>query len=246
MPHIDYSRFLSSLSASSCSYWFLLARAQRKEHDSDDTKLLRGLRPSYMKKHRFWIITLLYVQFKIHQPFRAPPDMFLRSIAHVRISAGFRRGSLYFEVRILFLCNVLSNVLPPTCIEYRFGLIVDVARSLYQVFTRYSHIITWRLNAPYCRPAHPLPRGTCDFKYFADACLCLKTRAIRAGSPEEKVSARRRLFWLLSQGLPQQFAEYLAYCRSLKFDAKPNVPYLQVRPDTFGNQVSFICSYCME
>lgn len=31
----------------------------------------------------------------------------------------------------------------------------------------------------------------------------------------------------LCQGLPQQFAEYLAYCRSLKFEAKPNVPYLQ-------------------
>ncbi|CAM9584936.1 unnamed protein product, partial [Ectocarpus sp. 12 AP-2014] len=31
----------------------------------------------------------------------------------------------------------------------------------------------------------------------------------------------------LCQGLPQQFAEYLAYCRSLKFDAKPNIPYLQ-------------------
>lgn len=34
--------------------------------------------------------------------------------------------------------------------------------------------------------------------------------------------------FLLLQGLPQQFAEYLAYCRSLKFDAKPNIPYLQV------------------
>lgn len=31
----------------------------------------------------------------------------------------------------------------------------------------------------------------------------------------------------LCQNLPQQFAEYLAYCRSLKFEAKPNVPYLQ-------------------
>jgi len=31
----------------------------------------------------------------------------------------------------------------------------------------------------------------------------------------------------LCQGLPQQFAEYLAYTRSLKFDAKPNVSYLR-------------------
>ncbi|CAM9121384.1 unnamed protein product [Choristocarpus tenellus] len=31
----------------------------------------------------------------------------------------------------------------------------------------------------------------------------------------------------LCQGLPQQFAEYLAYCRSLKFEAKPNMSYLQ-------------------
>ncbi|CAM9764725.1 unnamed protein product, partial [Discosporangium mesarthrocarpum] len=31
----------------------------------------------------------------------------------------------------------------------------------------------------------------------------------------------------LCQGLPQQFAEYLAYCRSLKFEAKPNISYLQ-------------------
>eukprot|EP00638_Chattonella_subsalsa_P021779 CAMPEP_0117883950 /NCGR_PEP_ID=MMETSP0950-20121206/18521_1 /TAXON_ID=44440 /ORGANISM="Chattonella subsalsa, Strain CCMP2191" /LENGTH=655 /DNA_ID=CAMNT_0005740087 /DNA_START=249 /DNA_END=2215 /DNA_ORIENTATION=+ len=31
----------------------------------------------------------------------------------------------------------------------------------------------------------------------------------------------------LCQGLPQQFAEYLAYCRSLKFDAKPNISYLR-------------------
>ncbi|CAM9512726.1 unnamed protein product [Ascophyllum nodosum] len=31
----------------------------------------------------------------------------------------------------------------------------------------------------------------------------------------------------LCQGLPQQFADYLAYCRSLKFDAKPDMTYLQ-------------------
>ncbi|CAM9575086.1 unnamed protein product [Chrysoparadoxa australica] len=31
----------------------------------------------------------------------------------------------------------------------------------------------------------------------------------------------------LCQGLPQQFTEYLAYCRSLKFEAKPNVSYLR-------------------
>lgn len=36
------------------------------------------------------------------------------------------------------------------------------------------------------------------------------------------------------QGLPQQFAEYLAYCRSLKFEAKPNVPYLQVSASDLG------------
>jgi serine/threonine protein kinase len=31
----------------------------------------------------------------------------------------------------------------------------------------------------------------------------------------------------LCQGCPSQFAEYLAYCRSLKFDAKPNIAYLR-------------------
>jgi serine/threonine protein kinase len=31
----------------------------------------------------------------------------------------------------------------------------------------------------------------------------------------------------LCQGCPSQFAEYLAYCRSLKFDAKPNTAYLR-------------------
>jgi serine/threonine protein kinase len=31
----------------------------------------------------------------------------------------------------------------------------------------------------------------------------------------------------LCQSLPQQFAEYLAYCRSLKFEAKPNISYLR-------------------
>merc|ERR1712207_117563 len=32
---------------------------------------------------------------------------------------------------------------------------------------------------------------------------------------------------LLCQGRPSQFAEYLAYCRSLKFEAKPNIAYLR-------------------
>eukprot|EP00968_Pinguiococcus_pyrenoidosus_P005159 scaffold334_cov241-Pinguiococcus_pyrenoidosus.AAC.22 len=31
----------------------------------------------------------------------------------------------------------------------------------------------------------------------------------------------------LCDGLPSQFADYLAYCRSLKFDAKPNMTYLR-------------------
>jgi hypothetical protein len=31
----------------------------------------------------------------------------------------------------------------------------------------------------------------------------------------------------LCQGCPSQFAEYLAYCRSLKFEAKPNIAYLR-------------------
>ncbi|KAG5186151.1 kinase-like domain-containing protein, partial [Tribonema minus] len=31
----------------------------------------------------------------------------------------------------------------------------------------------------------------------------------------------------LCHNLPQQFAEYLAYCRSLKFEAKPNISYLR-------------------
>jgi serine/threonine protein kinase len=31
----------------------------------------------------------------------------------------------------------------------------------------------------------------------------------------------------LGQGCPNQFAEYLAYCRSLKFEAKPNIAYLR-------------------
>ncbi|GMI37575.1 hypothetical protein TeGR_g3791, partial [Tetraparma gracilis] len=31
----------------------------------------------------------------------------------------------------------------------------------------------------------------------------------------------------LCQGCPNQFAEYLAYCRSLKFEAKPNISYLR-------------------
>lgn len=31
----------------------------------------------------------------------------------------------------------------------------------------------------------------------------------------------------LCQGLPQQFAEYLSYCRNLKFEAKPNIGYLR-------------------
>ena len=31
----------------------------------------------------------------------------------------------------------------------------------------------------------------------------------------------------LCQGLPSQFAEFLAYTRSLKFDAKPDIPYLR-------------------
>merc|ERR1711862_940010 len=31
----------------------------------------------------------------------------------------------------------------------------------------------------------------------------------------------------LCQGCPSQFGEYLAYCRSLKFEAKPNIAYLR-------------------
>ena len=31
----------------------------------------------------------------------------------------------------------------------------------------------------------------------------------------------------LCSGCPSQFAEYLAYCRSLKFEAKPNIAYLR-------------------
>jgi hypothetical protein len=31
----------------------------------------------------------------------------------------------------------------------------------------------------------------------------------------------------LCQGCPSQFAEFLAYARSLKFDAKPDIPYLR-------------------
>lgn len=34
--------------------------------------------------------------------------------------------------------------------------------------------------------------------------------------------------YCFSQGLPPQFTEYLAYCRSLKFGAETNVSYLQV------------------
>jgi len=41
----------------------------------------------------------------------------------------------------------------------------------------------------------------------------------------------------LCQGCPSQFAEYLAYTRSLKFDAKPDVPYLRkLFRDLYVNQ----------
>ena len=42
----------------------------------------------------------------------------------------------------------------------------------------------------------------------------------------------------LCTGCPNQFAEYLAYCRSLKFEAKPNISYLRgMFRDLFRSQV---------
>ena len=53
----------------------------------------------------------------------------------------------------------------------------------------------------------------------------------------------------LCQGLPNQFAEFLAYTRSLKFDAKPDMLYLRkLFRDLYhdlgcGQQVSVYCYF---
>ena len=44
----------------------------------------------------------------------------------------------------------------------------------------------------------------------------------------------------LCQGCPSQFAEFLAYSRSLKFDAKPDIPYLRkIFRDLYNSQGSY-------
>ena len=55
---------------------------------------------------------------------------------------------------------------------------------------------------------------------------------------------------VLCQGCPSQFAEYLAYCRSLKFEAKPNIAYLRgMFRDLFrsqgypNNDSSLVCDW---
>jgi len=51
----------------------------------------------------------------------------------------------------------------------------------------------------------------------------------------------------LCQGCPSQFAEYLAYCRSLKFEAKPNIAYLRgMFRDLFHSQGYTNINSCLE
>lgn len=90
----------------------------------------------------------------------------------------------------------------------------------------------FRLRGP-AQPYVELLRPSSDL-YSAFPCRFLCLWAFQIASIESNSApCVGKLTYLvawhsLPQGLPQQFAEYLAYCRSLKFEAKPNVPYLQV------------------
>jgi len=62
---------------------------------------------------------------------------------------------------------------------------------------------------------------------------------LKGGLPWQGLKAKKQSSSIpsLCQGCPNQFAEYLAYCRHLKFDAKPNIAFLRgIFRDLFRSQ----------
>ena len=82
----------------------------------------------------------------------------------------------------------------------------------------------------------------------------LPWQGLKSNKPEQKyrlIMQKKQQVTIgqLCQGLPNQFAEFLAYTRSLKFDAKPDMLYLRkLFRDLYhdlgcGQQVSVYCYF---